>query len=343
MDVEPHPPAIAALSDRELGRLIEELSEPSGDFPSDNYVSNETSYLHPAVQLRSLTRGGAYLGVGPEQNFTYLALTEPALAFIVDVRRQNMLEHLVYKALFQHAAGRAGFLAALLGKETPREPEPDASLGEVLGVVRAAPRATIPPAKAWTMELADGLGLTLSAADGRQIEQMLGVFAEKGLELRYTMKGSSRRYPSLGELLSMGADDGRPDGFLGTDRAFRIIQKFHIENRVVPVVGDFGGPKALAGIGRELARRGLSVRLFYVSNVEQYLFEPRAWAAWRKNLHALPWAEDGQLLRVYFDQGRKHPLERPGHRTVSMLRPVAPFLARLDGAGYRSFWEVATE
>lgn len=339
------PPRVvsSALSDRELGRLIEGLSEPSGDFPSDNYVSNETSYLHPAKELRAAPRGGAYVGVGPEQNFSYLALTEPELAFIVDIRRQNMLQHLVYKAIFQHASGRAGFVAALVGKEVPKEPLPEATLDEVLGVVAAAPKAKTREARTWTVELAGSLGVTLTPADEKHLDKILAAFEEKGLELRYSMKGSARAYPSLRELLRTGDDEGRPAGFLGTDAAFRVVQRMSAENRIVPLVGDFAGKKTLQGIAKELTDRKLPLRLFYVSNVEQYVFDPKPWAQWRENLRAMPWADDGKILRVYFDQGRKHPLQREGHRTVSMLRPAKPFLDRLGGKGFRSFWEVATE
>ena len=93
------------ISAAEFSRLIREFSEPEGYFFSDNFTSNETAYLHVVDKLKELgVSGGAYLGVGPEQNFSYIAKIRPEIAFIVDIRRQAMLQHLLYKALF-HLSG----------------------------------------------------------------------------------------------------------------------------------------------------------------------------------------------------------------------------------------------
>lgn len=58
----------------EFARIIKDFSEEGGYFRSDNFVSNETSYLYIIDKMKELgATGGAYLGVGPEQNFTYIA------------------------------------------------------------------------------------------------------------------------------------------------------------------------------------------------------------------------------------------------------------------------------
>src|SRR5262245_62662310 len=70
-----------SLSAAEFSRLIREFSEDDGYFRSDNFTSNETSYLHVIDKLRELeVSGGAYVGVGPEQNFTYIAKIRPRIA-----------------------------------------------------------------------------------------------------------------------------------------------------------------------------------------------------------------------------------------------------------------------
>jgi hypothetical protein len=100
------------LSDEAFWKLVTELSEPGGRFPSDNFVSNE---LGTQQVLKALTRdresSGAYIGVGPEQNFTYIVALKPKIAFIVDIRRQNLIEHLMYKSLIELSADRAEFLS----------------------------------------------------------------------------------------------------------------------------------------------------------------------------------------------------------------------------------------
>src|SRR5262245_14248768 len=63
-----------SLTPAEFSRLIQDSSEEGGYFFSDNLVSNETPYLTVVDKLKQLSQpGGAYIGVGPEQNFTYIA------------------------------------------------------------------------------------------------------------------------------------------------------------------------------------------------------------------------------------------------------------------------------
>src|SRR5437867_4039655 len=90
------------LTDKEFWKMITDFSEAGGYFRSDNFLSNEAGYQRVIPSLKKNVRsGGVYLGVGPEQNFTYVVAFEAKMAFIVDIRRQNMLEHLVYKALME--------------------------------------------------------------------------------------------------------------------------------------------------------------------------------------------------------------------------------------------------
>src|SRR5215471_11667363 len=92
----------ARLADEEFWNIVSDFSEPGGYFRSDNFLSNETGYQNviPGL-LKSLAPGGVYMGVGPEQNFTYIAALEPKIAFIIDIRRQNMLELMMYRAFFE--------------------------------------------------------------------------------------------------------------------------------------------------------------------------------------------------------------------------------------------------
>ena len=114
--------APARLSSAEFGALVERLSEPGGYFDTDNLVSNEDSYLHAVTSLeRHGVKGGAYIGVGPDQNFSYIAAIRPRIAFIIDIRRDNLLEQLLFKALFHHARNRVDFLRLLFGKAPPAD------------------------------------------------------------------------------------------------------------------------------------------------------------------------------------------------------------------------------
>jgi hypothetical protein len=108
------------LSDKEFWQFISDVSEPGGYFRSDNFLSNETGFQHPIPELKKTTTpGGVYLGVGPEQNFTYIVALQPKMAVIFDIRRQNMVQHLMYKALFETSADRADFLSTLFSRPRP--------------------------------------------------------------------------------------------------------------------------------------------------------------------------------------------------------------------------------
>jgi hypothetical protein len=108
------------LTDQEFWRMTEEFSESEGYFRSDNLLSNERwmQYVIPEL-LRRTNPGGVYMGVGPEQNFTYIAALKPKMAFITDIRRGNMHTQLMYKALFELSADRADFVARLFSRKRP--------------------------------------------------------------------------------------------------------------------------------------------------------------------------------------------------------------------------------
>src|SRR4030095_3794093 len=107
----------ARLSDKEFWKIITDFSEAGGYFRSDNFLSNEAGYQEVIPVLKKSVRsGGVYLGVGPEQNFTYVVGLDPKMAFIFDIRRQNMLEHLLYKALMEKSSDRAEFLSRLFSR-----------------------------------------------------------------------------------------------------------------------------------------------------------------------------------------------------------------------------------
>ena len=72
---------------------------------SDNLVSNEALFAHIIQRLHS--SGGVYVGVGPEQNYSYIAGLHPVMAFIIDIREENRNLHLMYKALFEASIDRA--------------------------------------------------------------------------------------------------------------------------------------------------------------------------------------------------------------------------------------------
>src|SRR5215469_14231744 len=108
------------LTDDAFWKLVTDFSESGGRFPSDNFASNELAIQRVLPELaRGRKASGAYLGVGPEQNFTYIVALKPKIAFIIDIRRQNMIEHLMYKAMIEMSTDRADFLSRLFSRPRP--------------------------------------------------------------------------------------------------------------------------------------------------------------------------------------------------------------------------------
>lgn len=342
-------PSSSALSDAELTRLFRELSEPDRYFFSDNYVSNETSYLQVSAELGArAARGGAYIGVGPEQNFSYIALTQPKLAFIVDIRRGNALQHLLYTAIFEEATSRAHFVALLIGRrhDETSDPGAEARIADVLAHAARAPAdaKVFAETHARLLKKIRARGFTLGAEDEKTLEATHRAFFERGLDLSFELhEKNGRKYPRLRELFAAKDPAGTQSGFLGSESAFRSVQRMQRENRLIPVVGDFAGEHALRRVGDELRKRDLPVSVFYTSNVEQYLMEPDKWKAWAKNVDALPANEQSLFLRCYLDQGRRHPLQLEGHRTATLLASFDHFKWRNKSRGYGSFFQLVTD
>jgi hypothetical protein len=83
----------SALSDGDFWSLTERLSEANGSFVSrsgspDNLLSNGNSISSVAAELATRVKaGGVYLGVGPEQNFTYIAAMRLGAFYVSNVER----------------------------------------------------------------------------------------------------------------------------------------------------------------------------------------------------------------------------------------------------------------
>src|SRR5579864_7079379 len=128
----------ARLSDGDFWALSESASEPNGEFQSDNFLSNERGYQVVIPELLDKVKPGrVYLGVGPEQNFPYIIALKPALAVIFDVRRGNLHEQLLYKALFEMSSDRADFLSRLFSRPRPEGLSTSSTVAELMAAYEA--------------------------------------------------------------------------------------------------------------------------------------------------------------------------------------------------------------
>ncbi|HEU5217030.1 MAG TPA: hypothetical protein VFU23_00110 [Gemmatimonadales bacterium] len=330
--------------------LVARLSEPGGFFDSDNLVSNETSYLHVLPAMRSLgVKGGAYLGVGPEQNFSYLAEIQPDIALLIDIRRDNMLLHLLFKAMFETAENRVEYLCLLYGRPVP----PNAAqwnnrpLEEILLYLEFTPGDSVLHAAthASLMERVTRYGVPLTDLDRATLRRFHDEFASAGLNLRYSSLGRPSRpgYPSQRDLYTATDLDGVQDSYLSSEERFRVVRDMERQNRIVPVVGDLSGPLAMKSIAAYLKETHRVVSAFYVSNVEMYLFRQGSFPRYAENVRALPSAGTSVIVRSSFGRGWRGsdpgsvPQPLPGHLSVQLMQTFASFLdltARPDSLGY---------
>jgi len=305
------PPAGTALperlSDDQFWTLITESSEPGGSFRSDNLLSNELLMQHVIPELqRSAQPGRAYLGVGPEQNFTYISAVKPSMAFIVDIRRGNLNLHLLYKALFELSADRAEFVSRLFSKKRPEGLTSRATasnLFEAFWDVETGEDLYKANVAAIRAHLTATRKLPLTPDDLRGIETVYHAFYWYGPIIQYSsMGGGAGNFPTYAQLMTATDAEGVARAYLASEEQFGFLKDLHARNMIVPIVGDFAGPKALRAVGRYLKNRDTSVAAFYLSNVEQYLEREGRRELFCANVAALPLDGSSTFIRSVRDR-----------------------------------------
>lgn len=333
-----------------FARLIDELSEPAGYFDTDNLISNERSYLHVLGAMRRLdVRGGAYMGVGPDQNFSYIAEVRPEIAFIIDIRRDNLLQHLWFKALFELADTRVEYLAIMFGKPAPKGGRwEQATIEELVEYIDTTSSRTdiIEANRDVIKTTVQSFGLALSKEDLQTIERIHASFLGSGLDLRFTShsRPPPPHYPSYRELLLESDLADRTSNYLGTEGRFRIVKSLQQANRVIPVVGDLAGTHAVSAIGRYLAEQEQTVSAIYTSNVEFYLMRNGRFDSFVDNVQYLPHDARSVIIRSYFGgwYRRQHPQAVAGYFSSQLLQHVQSFLTAYEEGGYASYFDLVT-
>lgn len=313
------------LSDETFRRMIVEFSEPGGYFRYENFLSNERSYQYPIPALKKAAKpGGVYLGVGPEQNFTYIGAIRPQMAFIIDIRRQNMLELLMYKALFGMAASRAEFISLLFSRKPAIAGAEKASTEELFqayGHVR-------PDRPFFESNLRRiKAQLHLSREDERTIEYVFGVFFAMGPDLSYSSASSNAPVgPTYASLMTLTDLNGQNWSYLATDENFQFVKEMQRKNLIVPIVGDFAGPKAIRTVGRYLKDHHARVSAFYLSNVEMYILPSAQWRSFCSNVAALPMDSSSRFIRFVLGVYARTAYPGAGPDAVSVLSPMIDVL-----------------
>ena len=319
------------LSDADFWRLQADLSEPGGYFRiEDNYTSNEMEVGQLFTMLRDRGVGGdVYLGVGPEQNFTYIAAIRPKMAFIVDIRRQAAVQHLMFKAIFELARDRADFVSLLFAKPRPAGLDTTTTIQALWEAYRTVSTDSALAARNYARvvdQLTKVQHFDLTPDEMAKLKAVFDAFFYYGPSI--TTRGMTNgRGGDFAALTGYSYDNaGQPRSFLSSEENYRYVKSLHDRNLIVPVTGDFGGPKALRAIGTYLRAHEGIVRAFYVSNVEQYLFGDAADRAFYANVATLPVDSSSVFIRPYSMRRYGYGGAAATSSGVQSLCPIQPFI-----------------
>ena len=214
------------------------------------------------------------------------------MAIIFDIRRGNMLVQLMYKALFELSRDRADFISMLFSRPRPAGVGPDSSADALFAAFAASPASEVMYYRTFEAvrnHLTTTRKLPISSQDLGGIQNVLSTFYARGFAVRSS--------PTYADLMTATDNRGTSRSYLATEASFTFLKGLHSRNLVVPVVGDFGGPKAIRAIARFLKTHRALVGTFYLSNVEQYLYGDGKWPAFCSNVATLPLDAASMFIR----------------------------------------------
>ena len=342
--------ADASRDHKSFAALSARLSEPGGYFDSDNLISNETSYLHVIAKLRELgVSGGVYIGVGPDQSFSYIAKIRPKIAIMIDIRRDNLLQHLLFKSLFSRARNRIEYLCEFFGKPVPK-PKGWEGRG-IKELVDYIDRTASDP-KIFEKSLKDvrqdvqKYGIPLSQSDLESIGKVQRAFYSAGLDIRYSSYHRPPRsiYPPYRELLLETDLAGNQQNYFNSEDDFQFLKKLEDQDLIVPVVGDLSGPQAMKAIGEYIGEIKERVSAFYVSNVEFYLQRQGTFDKFIENVKSLPVDSRSVIIRSYFNYyAPAHPQAEPNHFSTQLMERIEDLVKQCAAGECDSYNDIVTK
>jgi hypothetical protein len=350
MSAAASPIAKASRDHRSFAALSARLSEPGGYFDSDNLISNETSYLHVMGKLRELgVSGGVYLGVGPDQSFSYIAKIRPKMAILIDIRRDNLLQHLLFKALFARSRNRIEYMCTYFGKPFPKTRGWDGrSVKDLVEYIDS----TASDSKLFEKTLKEvrrdvqKFGIPLSQADLETIGKVQRAFFTAGLDIKYSSYHRPPRsiYPPYRDLLLETDLAGQQQNYFNAEEDFQFIKKLEDQDMIIPVVGDLSGPQAVKAIGQYIAELKERVSAFYVSNVEYYLQRQGTFDRFVENLRSLPIDNRSVIIRSYFNYyAPAHPQAEPNHFSTQLMERIDDLIKQCAAGECDAYNDIVTK
>jgi len=184
--------------------------------------------------------------------------------------------------------------------------------------------------------------LDLSDGDKKTIEHVYQVFFSVGPGLNYASVSPGPSGPSYEELMTLTDENGHNWSYLAAESNFRFVKEMQQKNLIVPLVGDFAGPKVIRTVGRYLKDHKAIVSAFYLSNVEMYILPSQQWKSFCANVVALPMDTSSTFIRFVL-AGYAQALPTASYPWSTSTSVVAPMIDVLTGVvkGYPpSYYEL---
>ena len=311
--------------DQSIRRIVSVCSEITTARHADNFVTNEDSI--PAILGELASRAektSVYLGVGPDQNFSMIAQARPALAFVVDFRRRNLLLHLIHKAIFALSPDRVTYLQRITCRN-PAELDRDAPVERLVEAFQAAAYSRSNQLE-WIRDvrvLLEPLEI-IRDDEWQELAIMQTRLAGPGLNAKFL---ALPMYPTSARLILAKGVDGERRHFLSNEPFYQTVRELQRNDRLVPIVGDFAGSRTFSALGDWLQARRFQVGVFYVSDVEFFLIRQGGFASYLANLERIPWSKSAVLVRTSTRE-IDHPRRVRGDSSTTILESDTAFLKR---------------
>ena len=327
------------ISDADYWKLVSDMAEPGGYFRIvDNFTSNEMEVGQLFTMIRQLkVTGGVYLGVGPEQNLSYIAAIRPKMAVLFDIRHQAMLQHQMFKAIFELSPERADFISMQFAKPRPAKLDSTTEIRAMWDAFWYIPTDTALARTNYAQiveRLTKTRGFTFTPDEAATLKNVYDSFIAYGPTITTNGPQNAGRggnnANTFADMTGYSYDaSGLPQSFLSSEDNYRYLRNLNLNNLILTVTGDFGGPKAIRAVADYLKAHDATVSAFYVSNVEQYLFMDGKEGNFYANVAALPVTETSIFIRPYSLRGFRRGGASYGP-TLSLC-PIAGFLRAVRG------------
>jgi hypothetical protein len=200
----------------------------------------------------------------------------------------------MYKAVFEMSENRADFISNLFSRKRPANLSADAPVRTLFQAYSAVPADRTfaeERFKEIMNRLKSGHHFAIAPEDETRMRTMYMTFLREGV-VSFT---TSFRSPGYAALMLTTDSAGKNWSYLAEKANYDRVRALQQKNLIVPLVGDFAGPKAIRMTGQYLKDHGAIANVFYISNVEDYI--QSAWPAYARNIASLPIDSSSVFIR----------------------------------------------